>query len=190
MDLNTTSLLWARAGDEFKVDRENLNSWVRAEDRRLTQKSRFRDWLEISVGIYLIAKCFYFGFIQGQYPLEMAFMLLGLVFVLSVFLKERWLTQRNHEAKGLEQTLQISIAGLEHQVRLLNRVWAWYILPVYIPLVFYAIRAKLLAPYTWLYLLVVLVIALFIDRLNKRVVQRDLEPHLASQKQLLRELIE
>ena len=88
-----------------------------------------RDAIEVSVAAGLVLVFGYGAYQMRQWGLGVC--AAGCLFVGAFFVVDRWLHRRRHrtEEGSLKQSVQVSMAQVEHQIWLLKNVVWWYILP-------------------------------------------------------------
>ena len=167
------------------IDADLLRKEVERNQRDFGATIFRRDVLEVGMGIVMFPVWLYLG---AKFALPWTWYLTApaLLWVAGFFLVDRIRHKRKPLAPGapLLQTVQESLAQVEHQIWLLRNVFWWYLLPLALPMLAFFVHVTLLTFRQWLpalafggFLLVFLVVVnASIYFLNQRAVRRQLEP--------------
>ena len=196
MNVDDAQLLWKRdeVSKRFSVDEADLHRLVHQRSRRFARLVRFRDWLELLVGMAcgLFFTVAAFDARSGSRSLTWEWLLLGLAcfYVSGMFARERFIA-RSVEPSGsdaMRQSLQKSLDAIERQILLMRNIVWWYLLPIFVPLMIVFFRADGFERIRTF--LVVLCVALFgaIAWGNRKFVEKKLVPRRDWTRQLLEEM--
>jgi len=159
-----------------------------------------RDWIElVACGIGVFAYIKYWQQVgPSGWPMGLAILLI--LGVAGVFIRERLRSRRNRLDAGasLLAKIEADLAELRHQRRLLQRVWAWYILPCGLAVLIHSIvivrHARpwdaIRGPLGLCALgLMVALLCWFVWAINRRAVRKQFEPRIAELEKLHRDLL-
>jgi cytochrome bd-type quinol oxidase subunit 2 len=180
------------------ADLRELNQTFETTRRKMAATLLLRDWAELlACGIVVVA---YVAFWRQAGPdgWPMGIAILMIVSVAGMFIRERLRSRCNR--LGADAPLLAKIAAdlneLRHQRRLLLRVWLWYIAPCAVAILIHVTVIMRRAPQRDLvrHPVSLLAIALVIGALcwfvwiiNRRAVQRHIEPRIAELEKLQRD---
>lgn len=174
------------------VDADLLLKEVQRNQRTFRATIFCRDFREVVIALLLIPVWFYLG-IHWASPWTWYLEVPALIWIIGFFLADRVRHKQKCIGPGetLLESVQESLAQVEHQVWLLRNVFWWYLLPPLIPMLAFfahiAIQGVSLTGRNWWdavgYTLVsafvpleVLAVFYFIDYINQRAVRLQLEP--------------
>lgn len=152
MDIEYLGMLWQKDEDNkrFSVTSDELHALIRAEGARFEKRLQSRDWLELSLAVFLgvffiVAALFFERDADDSILSQWDWLLLGLGFfvVAGLFTRMR-LDARAHQPEPEDtilQTLKKSRNSVAKQVHFLNNTWWMYVLPIALPLAFVAVRS-------------------------------------------------
>jgi hypothetical protein len=180
------------------ADVRELKQTFETKSRKMAATLLLRDWVEIlACGIVVVA---YVAFWRNAGPdgWPMGFAILMILWVAGMFMRERLRSRRNR--LGADAPLLAKIAAdlneLRHQRQLVLRVGLWYLPPCVIAMLLHVTVIVRHAPqgdpvrHPVSLLAIVLVIGAlcwFVWVINRRAVQRHIEPRIAELEKLQRD---
>lgn len=158
---------------------------VRRNQRKFAATNFWRDVRELGVALLLLPFWIYLG-ISRSLPWSWYLGVPTLLWVAIFMITDRMRQRRRHPGPGetLRDSVESSLAQVEHQIWLLRNVGWWYLLPLTVPaVVFFAHTAwrshnhglPALEVFAWKAVVFALV-GWAIYRLNQHAVRKELEP--------------
>ena len=113
------------------IDAELLLKEVRRNQRYFTAMIFWRDVREVGTALLLVPLLLYLGF-KSSSPWTWYLMVAALVWIAGYMLADRMRHKRRPPEPGepLRQSVESSLAQVEHQIWLLRNVFWWYLLPL------------------------------------------------------------
>jgi hypothetical protein len=143
MNWNDFEAVWKRqelAVGREAVDLPSLQRSFEAKRRKFAAMLLVRDWIEIAACAVVIVCYAKFWMKVGRSGWPMSIAILLVLGVGLVFLRERLRTRRQRLGPDapLLKKIQADLTELQHQRRLLMKVWGWYIGPCFVAILVHA----------------------------------------------------
>ncbi|MGL4552135.1 MAG: hypothetical protein ACRC33_13220 [Gemmataceae bacterium] len=176
------------------LDAERLLAEVRDESRRFAAAIFWRDVREVGVSLLIVPLWLYLGMNLSQ-PWTWYLAVPAVLWIAGFLLIDRVRHPQGQPdpSEPLVRAVEVSLAQVEHQIRLLRNVGWWYLLPLALPMLAYVGHVNWrLTGTAWMALLttvpmaaVVAVLLGGVYWLNWAVVRDDLEPRRRELQELL-----
>jgi hypothetical protein len=179
---NDLQQLWIRSESGIRIDinHSKLMESLLRKTQRMDKHVRNRDIREISLSVLMFLV---FGWWMIGMPPEFlmaktgaAIILGGCVLIIIRLLLARKIKKTDGFASGLSQYLQISLEKVRKQIRLLNTVFWWYLLPFYTGVVLIFLSFKASPVFKIIFLGVLTAVYAYIFYINKAAVKKTLVP--------------
>jgi Flp pilus assembly protein TadB len=193
MELNELKHTWENQHNDLNdYTRSELVTIVNNKLSTIEQQIKSRDRREIIACVIMII-FFSFVFFTANSVWHQAG---SMVIILSAFFiwfklktaQRQALDQERSANRSLREHLKFELQMLREQKKLLKDVVWWYILPLCIGLILFAISFGLLARI--IYIAVVVLVGLALWKINRRAAKREFDPILKEIKEALRSLDE
>ena len=199
MDLEYLSGLWQQddGGNRYSIAADDLHESIRRSVHRLERRIRWRDWRELACLVLFGGVFFYTAFITMPKKLDTHWLehwdwiFLGVCCwgLGGVFMRER---RGAHKflpriSDDVRTTLEKQSDSLRHQIKLMNRVGVWYILPFLVPWTLVVVRS-FPTSWQWPYFVAGLCTFGLIILWNRWYAGYRLTPRLQANEQLLKEV--
>lgn len=128
------------------INTDLLLQEVRRNQRTFTSQVYWRDAREIGIALVLIPVWIYLGRVVGEFW-TWYLTIPALVWVVAFMIIDRRRHQRPQPSPGdpLRDSIQRSLADVEHQIYLLRNIFWWYILPFIPPILAFIIQISWIA---------------------------------------------
>ncbi|HWA24841.1 MAG TPA: hypothetical protein VG734_04130, partial [Lacunisphaera sp.] len=203
MNWNDYEAVWQRQplphGRE--TDLAELRQTFETKRRKMAAALLVRDWAEILACAVVVANFLFYWKKVGAAGWPLAGSVVLILGVALLFLRERWRARRaqSRPDASLRTKVELDLAELRHQRRLLLRVWIWYLAPCAIAMLIQAgVIIRQTPPWDPLRgpLSLALIVAFiagvcwFAWWINRRAVRLRIEPRIAELEKLHRDLVD
>lgn len=199
MDFSEIQTIWdaQEKRPAFSLSPEALHRLVLSTAKKFDRTIRMRDTIEIVclllISAYFILESIARASITGSIlnTWYLLLMVAGSLFVAGYLLVSRRRKRKDDSLfnNSLRDTVKKAISNLERQIRLLGKVFWWYMLPIAIPVAFTIQNTRNPFPQWTRWLLAVAIFA-GIYIINRRTVQNKLKPRRKQLTELLAKLNE
>ena len=191
MDENELKLLWSLSSttQSVTIDEGQLLQSISKQVAMMERKVRKRDFREISVAVVMM---FFFSGVLLRIPAVIGkvgatIIVLNCMVVIYKLLRARVKITTDNTQNALTY-LDSSLKGIQKQIKLLNTVLWWYILPFGIGVLCVYCSSGHSPQNKVIYSLAVVMICSFTYYLNRRAVTRNLRPLEEQLKKLIKDL--
>ncbi|MBC7920047.1 MAG: hypothetical protein H7Z75_03060 [Ferruginibacter sp.] len=194
--------LWNEAVPETAIDMDikQLIFHTKRKMGKFDRKIAHRDQVEIAAAVGLMI---FFGIVLFALPYVpakiirhvrvaqagAAVLVLSSLFIIHQLQKAKRTTQPGDPASNIRQALTVSLEKIDNQIKLLNTVLFWYLLPLFTGIVLF-VWGTTRSAFGSVYPFLVAGLYLYVHRLNKRAVRKDLEPLRRKVEKVLSQLSE
>lgn len=194
MDEDLLKRLWSDSNKAQKVaiNPEILMDSIQHKSLYMETKIKQRDKSEIIVAVLMILTfgCLFFIVPQVQAKVGAVIIVLSCMLIIFRLIRARKVNIKQETSSAIKYHLLVSLQQVRQHINLLNTVFWWYLLPIFIGVLFvyYGLSKSFVSKIS--YTVVVTIMYGYIWYLNKKAVRKKLKPLEADIQQALKELAE
>jgi len=192
MDEENLKKLWLDAGNEqnVKIDADKLVKSLMNTMSKFEKKIRRRDRIEITVGVLMIPLFGWLTFTVTELigKIGAAIILINCIVTILKLNRARKVIVKEHFDSEVKNQLETSLKLVRQQIKLLDSVLWWYLLPFFIGVICLTFSSSDNLPFKVIYSIIIMALYGFIWYLNKRAVKRQLKPLESNMVKALQEL--
>lgn len=194
MDEDSLKRLWSDSNKEQKVaiNPDILIDSIHHKSLYMENKIKQRDKSEIIVAVLMILVfgCLFYVFPQVLAKIGAGIIVVSCMLIIFRLIRARKVNIKQETSSEIKYHLSVSLQQVRQQINLLNTVFWWYLLPIFIGVLcmYYGLSKSFTS--RAVYTVIVTIIYGYIWYLNKEAVRKKLKPLEAEIQQALKELSE